>query len=276
MSREERKEQEILEDEIGCEGEPYRIALSFDPDDEPSPLFDYGFHLAELLKGEVIVVHALEHIVSTDTSKEEERIIRLVEGIISSLREEWKGIPHRVEIIYGKEIDNFVQFVEREGIKLFGFYYYRKLLGKSLSEQFLRYLINCSLLVVKDKMEFRPVREVLVPLDFSDSSFKQKEFILRLKACAPYPIKVVFLHVLNGETDAGQEEEIKLLFNELFDGLGELKLGYGEAAEVILEELKKGGYNLVVIGRTGRGLNLECGKVTEAVIRGAPCPVVVV
>ena len=270
------KRREALEDEMGCEGEPYRIALSFDPDDDPSPLFDYGFHLAELLKGEVIVVHALEHIVSTDTSKEEEKIHRLVEEIIASLREEWKRIPHRVEIIYGKEIDSFVHFVEREKIDLFGFYYYRKLLGKSLSEQFIRYLTNCSLLVVKDKMEFRPVKKVLVPLDFSDSSFKQKEFILRLKACAPYPIKVVFLHVLNGETDGAQEEEVKLLFGELFDNLGELKIAYGDAAEVILHELQKGDYNLVVIGRTGRGLNLECGKVTEAVIKGAPCPVVVV
>ena len=267
------RQEELLSEDITPEGK-YRIALSYDPDDEPSPLFDYTFHLAKLTDGEVVVVHALENIVSTQTEEEEEKIRKRVEEIIASLKTA-EGVPYKLDIIYGKDIENFVQFVEKNKIDLFGFYYYKKLFGKTLSQQFVELLTACGLLVVKENQPFRPVERVLVPLDFSESSFKQKEFILRLKKFSPKPVEVVFLHVLE-EEDKSQEEEIKLLFAELFDGLGELKLAYGDPAERIVEILEGENYNLVVIGRTGRGLNLDYGKVTEEVIKEAPCPVVVV
>lgn len=256
----------ILEDRL----EEYTIALSYDPEDDPSPLFDYTFHLAKLLKGKVVVVHALENLVSTKTDEEEEKILRNVEQIVNELNPavEWK-----VEIIYGKEIENFIHFVEKKGINLLAFYYFKKLFGKSLSEQFVEHLTNCGLLVVKEKLTFKPIKKVLVPVDFSESSFKQKEFVLRLKE--GNDLKVDFLHVLEDE-DKSEEEEVKLLFGELFEGIGNLRLECGKPAEKIIEILKKEGYELIVIGRTGRGLNLDYGNVAQEVIKEAPCPVVVV
>ena len=121
-------------------------------------------------------------------------------------------------------------------------------------------------------MRFKPVKKVLVPVDFSESSFKQKEFILRLKE--GNELRVDFLHVLE-EEDKSEEEEVKLLFEELFEGIGNLRLEYGKPAERIIEILKEEDYDLVVIGRTGRGLNLDYGNVAQEVIREAPCPVVV-
>ena len=267
------RQEELLSEELS-QSEPYRIALSYDPDDEPSPLFDYTFHLAKLLAGEVVIVHALESIVSTQTEEEEKKILQKVEETISNLEVEI-DIPYRVEIIYGKEIENFVQFVEKNKINLFSFYFFTKLFGKTLSQLFVETLTNCGLLVVKEKQSFQPIKKVLVPIDFSESSFKQKEFILRLKEYAPYGLEIVFLHVLE-EEDKSQEEEIKLLFAELFDGIGMLEIAYGKPAEKIIEILENKHYNLVVVGRTGRGLNLDYGKVTEEVIKEAPCPVVVV
>lgn len=267
------RKEELLSEDITSD-EKYRIALSFDPDDEPSPLFEYTFHLANLLNGEVVIVHALENIVSTHIEEEERKITTLIEKIVSSIQIA-QGVPYSLEIIYGKDIENFVQFVEKRNINLFGFYYFKKIFGKTLSEQFIEVLTGCNLLVVKEDHRFKPIKKVLVPLDFSESSFKQKEFILRLKKFSPYPIEVIFLHVLD-EEDIGQEEEIKLLFAELFDGLGNLKVAYGNPAKKIVEILKAEDYNLVVIGRTGKGLNLDFGKVTEEVIKEAPCPVVVV
>lgn len=267
------RKEELLSEDITPD-EKYRIALSFDPDDEPSPLFEYTFHLAKLLNGEVVIVHALENIVSTHTEEEEKKITTLVEKIISSIQIT-QGVPYTLEIIYGKDIDNFAQFVEKRNINLFGFYYFKKLFGKTLSEQFIEVLTTCGLLIVKEEHQFKPIKKVLVPLDFSESSFKQKEFILRLKKFSPHPIEVVFLHVLD-EEDSGQEEEIKLLFAELFDGLGSLKVAFGNPSKKIVEILETEDYNLVVIGRTGKGLNLDFGKVTGEVIKEAPCPVVVV
>jgi len=266
------RQEELIAEDLAPEGK-YKIALSFDPEDEPSPLFDYTFHLAKLLGGEVVIVHALEAIVPSQTEEEEKELQKRVEEIVASIKTA-EGVPYTFEIIYGKEIDNFLQFVEKENVNLFGFYYYKKLFGKTLSQQFVETLTSCGLLVVKENQKFKPIKRVLVPLDFSESSQRQKEFVLRLKKYAPYPVEVVFLHVLE-EEDTSHEEEIRLLFAELFDGLGRLVLSYGEAAESIVEILKEENYNLVVIGRTGRGLTLDYGKVTEGVIKESPCPVVV-
>ena len=269
-----RKEELFSSEDVAPEGE-YKIALGYDPDDDPSPLFDYTFHLAALLKGKVVIVHALEGLVSTKTEEEERKIKEQIVKIVENLKEA-QSVPFSVEILYGKDIENFIQFVEKDRIDLFGFYYYKKLLGKSLSQLFLEKLTNCGLLVVKEKQEFRPIRKVLIPLDFSESSFKQKEFVLRLKQFSPQEVEVVFLHVME-EEDKTQKEEVFLLFRELFDeGIGTLRIESGEPEEVILQLLEKEEYNLVVIGRTGKGLNLECGKVTCEVVKEAPCPVVVV
>jgi len=264
------RKEELLSEDLT---EDYKIALSFDPEDEPSPLFDYTFHLANLLNGEVIVVHALENIVSTDTEEEEKRVDSQIEEIIADLN--LPKVPHKIEIIYGKDIEGFIQFVEKENIKLFAFYFFKKLLGKTLSEEFIEKLTNCGLLIVREKQPFREIKSVLVPVDFSENSFKQKEFILRLKRFSPYDIKVVFLHAME-EEDKSEEEEIKLLFSELFEDIGELRIFVGDPAEEILNTLERENFELVVMGRTGRGLNLDYGNVTKEVVEKSPCPVIVV
>ncbi len=58
----------------------------------------------------------------------------------------------------------------------------------------------------------------------------------------------------------------------------ELAVAGGVPADVILSRAKAGGFDLIVMGTHGRtGLRrLLVGSVAEAVIRGAPCPVVTV
>jgi nucleotide-binding universal stress UspA family protein len=267
------RQEELLGGEKG-EGESIKIAVGYDPEDDPSPLFEYSLLFSKLLCGEVVVVHALEGLVGTDTNEEEERIRKKVTEIVSKLPSELtEGVKLSVEILYGKEIENFIQFVEKNGIDLFAFYYYKKLLGRTLSQEFLEKLPT-DLLVVKEDTPFRFIERVLVPLDFSKNSLKQKEFIERLKSCSDAP-RIDFLHVMD-EEDSSEEEELKLLFTELFDGLGNLKIAYGEPAEVIVEEVKKENYDLVVVGRVGKGLNLEFGNVTKEILEEVQCPVVVV
>ena len=265
-----RKEELLSED--GVPEGVYKLGLCYDPEDNPSPLFEYTFHLATLLRGEVVVIHALEHIVSTQTEEEEKRITSKVEELIKALP--FEGVKYRVEFLYGKEVENFTQLVEREKIDLLAFYYYKKLFGKTLSELFLEQVTNTGLLVVKEKQTFEEIKRVLVPLDFSESSFRQKEFVLRLKKYAPYEVEIDFLHVLD-EEDEGDRQEVKMLFTELFDGLGNLRIEVGEPAEVIVKLAETEKYNLIAVGRTGRGLNLDYGSVTKEVVEEAPCPVVV-
>jgi nucleotide-binding universal stress UspA family protein len=268
------RQDELIEGEKG-EDKVEKVAVGYDPEDNPSPLFDYGFYFARLLCGELIIVHAIETIVDPQNLEEEEKQITAeVEKIVDSLPSWVKdGVKYSVEIIYGKEVENFVQFVEERGVDLFGFYYYKKFLGKTLSQDFLEKLPT-SLLVLKEDTPFREIRRVLVPLDFSKNSLGQKEFVEKLKSCNG-EMEFDFLHVMDGE-DSSEEEELKLLFNELFDGLGSLRIAYGDPAEEIVKAVEEGNYDLVVLGRIGKGLNFEFGNVTKEVLEEVKCPVVVV
>jgi nucleotide-binding universal stress UspA family protein len=163
--------------------------------------------------------------------------------------------------------------VEERKIDLFAFYYYKKLLGRTLSQEFVEKLPT-NLLVVKEDTPFREIKKILVPLDFSKNSLGQKEFIERLKNCGG-GLKIDFLHVMD-EKDNSEEEELKLLFTELFDGLGDLKIVYGEPAEEIVKFTEEKAYDLIVVGRVGKGLNLDFGNVTKEILEEVECPVVVV
>jgi nucleotide-binding universal stress UspA family protein len=256
------------------DGEDFKIAIGFDPEDNPSPLFEYSFELAHLLCSELVVVHAVENLVNPTPQEDEEKIKLAVEKILEKIPAGLKeGINLSVEILYGKDIETFSQFVEKRGIKLFAFYFYKKLLGKTIAETFVEKLPT-ALLAVREKHSYRPIKKILVPLDFSGISLKQKEFIARMLTCRER-LEVVFFHVLD-KRDSSEEEEVKLLFEEIFEGMGELKLAYGNPEEEILKELKEGGYNLVMVGRVGKGLNGICGKVTKEILEEAPCPTVVV
>lgn len=253
--------------------ESFKIALGYDPSDEPTPLFEYSFHLAQLTAGEIVIVHALEHVVSETVKEEEENLSHQLEELLKTLN--LPEVPHKIEFLYGKDLENFVQFVEKEKVNLFAFYFYKKLLGKTIAQEFLEQLTNCSLLVVKEKIPFREIKKVLVPIDFSESSSKQKDIVERIKNFAPYDVEFVFLHVLEEDNET-EREEVEMLFKELFESYGEFKILVGEPEEKILKELEDETYDLVIVGRTGRGLNLVCGEVTKAVVEEAPCPVIVV
>ncbi|GEM_PF-1171127 len=253
----------------------YKIAVGYDPEDNPYPLFDYAFEMAKLLKGKVIFVHALEEIVKTDRVEEEEKsILQKLTEILSNYTR--YRVPMEIKILYGKSIETFQKLVEEFHIDLFAFYFYKKLFGKSFSQELLEYLPT-NLLVVKDNIKFRKIKKVLVPVDFSESSFKQKEFIERLLTYSPYRLEIDFVHIVEEEnTDPSKEEEIRYLFKELFGTTEKLILLNGDPEEAIIELIHEKDYDLVVLGRTGKGLNQEGGRVSKTVVKEAPCPVVLV
>ena len=257
-------------------GEIFKIAIGFDPEDEPSPLFDYAFQLARLLDGLVIIVHAIEVPLEKEKTLQEEK--KIVEEINQLLKERFfsleEGKDYLIRIIYGKDIKSFNHFIEKEEINLFGFYYYKKLFGKNFSQVLLENL-NSPLLVLKEKVPYREIERILIPIDFSETSFRQREFIERLMQSTIKNFKITFLHILNEEkkNDPAEKEEVKLLFNEFFGDLGELTLDYGEPEEKIVKYLKD--YDLVVIGKTGKGLNSAFGKVSMTVIENAEAPIIV-
>jgi nucleotide-binding universal stress UspA family protein len=141
---------------------------------------------------------------------------------------------------------------------------------------------------------------VLCPLDFSDCSRHALEHALVV--CTKFGSKLRVLHVEESDTFTGSEtfaidiehevlraldkllhgsrkRDMKKLLVELED-LGAVRslpeVAGGDPASTILEAAKV--VDMVVIGTHGRsGLKrLVLGSVAEKVVRGAPCPVLVV
>ena len=265
-----RTAEEFIEN-LEASEETYKFAIGYDPEDETSPLFNYSFELGTLLNARIYIVHALEHFVLGETQKEERKLTEQIEQLITKYNR--FNLPYKIKILYGKTVETFSEFIKKEKINLFGFYFYKKRFGRSLAEEFLEHL-NCSLFVVREEHRYNGISKILVPIDFSESSFLQKEFILRLKTYTEKNLEITYLHVL--ESSSESTEEVELLFKELFDDGSKLKIRYGETAEEILKELEEGNYDLAVLGKKGRGINIGIGENAKEVVEEAPCPIVLI
>lgn len=141
------------------------------------------------------------------------------------------------------------------------------------------------------------MKTILVPVDFSDLTAPVVDAAVNL--ARGFGSRVVLLHVALPDPaflgfDAGpavvqeavardfQSEEAKL--TELRDRLVEKGVdsiwvhSEGPTAETILQSCRKHGAELIVMGSHGHGalFHLLAGSVTQAVLKAAPCPVLVV
>lgn len=134
---------------------------------------------------------------------------------------------------------------------------------------------------------------ILVPVDFSDVTPALVEAAKGFaKALGSHVVLLNVMHpphiavsqmgqAIAGERDVRQDY---LHLNELMRQLEKNGIGatcdqpQGRPADVILEECAKKSANLIIMGSHGHGAvyNLLVGSVTEAVLRSARCPVVVV
>lgn len=138
------------------------------------------------------------------------------------------------------------------------------------------------------------IKRILCPTDFSEASKNAirytNEFARTMNA------DVIFIHVVEPrpittdmsvayipiETDlekAAEEDLITLLEEEKDKGIAAKKIVLvGQPAETIIEQSKANDVDLIILGSHGRaGLTrLLMGSVAEAVLRKAPCPVLIV
>jgi nucleotide-binding universal stress UspA family protein len=143
------------------------------------------------------------------------------------------------------------------------------------------------------------IRSILLPTDFSDCAAHAREYAASFARSAG--ASLVCLHVVEpvspavGYTGLGEPLPVADLADELqdtaarelpkiagcpeFAGLSvEEVIAHGEVAAEIVRVARERGVDLIVIathGRTGLGRMLF-GSTAEAVVRHAPCPVLVV
>ena len=146
------------------------------------------------------------------------------------------------------------------------------------------------------------IKSVLFPTDFSDSSFKVKNYLLKLKEAGLQ--KVVLLNVIDRyslddaieeceykfsknlrecirhrkqELISERERKLYLLGNDL--GISyEIVVRRGKPFKVIIKTAKEFGVDLIVMGSHGKGKieELLLGSVAENVVRHSPIPVMVI
>ena len=143
-------------------------------------------------------------------------------------------------------------------------------------------------------------KKILVPTDFS--KYSDKALLEAVDIAKKYGSKIYLLHVIDEHIQQCavdycigaevikklQRESLKASKEKLHEGINaiadakrldvEIDVKEGVPSEVILSEQKKKSADLIVIashGKTGILKNL-IGSVTDKVVRGAKCPVIVV
>lgn len=161
--------------------------------------------------------------------------------------------------------------------------YKRQLLGRSLSE---KVIDNVRVWVYKDGCSPQ-IGTVCVPLDFSDRSVKQLEFLKYLKT--HFPIEFRLLHALNTERLKDKltfDEYLRLvkdrkdeaihLFKETF---GELELDIlfleGDPYRSLSEHINSERYSLTLMSKRGKGMAKIVGSVSRYLLRSIKCPMIV-
>ncbi|MFA6665327.1 MAG: universal stress protein [Armatimonadota bacterium] len=128
---------------------------------------------------------------------------------------------------------------------------------------------------------------VLITTDGSEDSYKAVRSYIHLTHATQHDINILYVmpRIAIGR-DAGyfqleQEREAAGALNtvkEIFREVGEViktELKQGDAAQAIVQVAKDGEYDLIVMGRKGRGGFREylLGSVSRYVVQNAPCSV---
>lgn len=138
------------------------------------------------------------------------------------------------------------------------------------------------------------IKKILCTTDFSDASKNAlryaNEFALSMGATViilhvvePRPIatdmSVAYIPIEADLEKAAEEDLAQLVIDEKYKGITATRLVLvGSPAEMILQQAKSQDVDLIILGSHGRsGLTrLLMGSVAEAVLRKAPCPVLIV
>jgi universal stress protein A len=140
------------------------------------------------------------------------------------------------------------------------------------------------------------VRQILVPIDFSDCSYKALRYalafamkfragVILLHVIELYPVDYVFGSKSTTEASDGREEQAKARLAQLGKGCAGPDLvkvstivRFGRPFREIAKAAKERQVDLIITGTHGfTGFrHLQLGSTAEKVVRYAPCPVMVV
>lgn len=164
--------------------------------------------------------------------------------------------------------------------------YKRKLFGRSVPEWILSGTDGLRLWVYKEGCKV-DIKRVCLPVDFSERSVGQVEFTEYLRGFFKFDYDLVyamnmsrFINKLSSKdytkSLSDKKEEIMQMYTDIFGGK-ELNLVIleGDPYREMVKYINSSNYDLVVIGRRGKGMRERIGSVSLHMVRSLKCPVVV-
>ncbi len=131
------------------------------------------------------------------------------------------------------------------------------------------------------------IKRVCLPVDFSERSVKQVEFVLKLREFLSFEFDLVYsinISRLKNKLDSGDYSksledkvgEARHMFTDMFGGKEmNLVLLEGDPYKEMVRFINSSNYDLVVVGRRGRGMRERIGSVSLHLIRSLKCPALV-
>ncbi len=164
--------------------------------------------------------------------------------------------------------------------------YEKRLFGKSAPEWILSETDKLGLWVYKEGCHGN-IKRVCLPVDFSERSIRQVEFSEYLRVFFNFDYDLVyamnisrFINKLSSKdykkSLLNKKEEAMHMYTDTFGGRDlNLVVLEGDPYKEMVKHINSSGYELVIIGRRGRGMRESIGSVSLHMVRSLKCPVVV-
>lgn len=164
--------------------------------------------------------------------------------------------------------------------------YKKQLFIKSIPEWLISATDNLRIWIYKEEAK-ASIKRVCLPVDFSERSIKQVEFTDFLKRYFNFEYELVYAmntkRFLNKISKRDYErslsdkrEEVMYMYTDIFGGRDiNLVLIEGDPYREMVKYINSSHYDLVVIGRRGRGMRERIGSVSLHMARSIKCPLIV-
>ena len=278
-----------------------KILAGIDFEKDTEKVLTYASYFAENFNASLDLLHVLDYLVTPPAYLipyiEEEK--RIVGQKFAALKKELagSGIRAEAEVIAGRLRESFDMTIKNQSTDMLVLGFMSHVFRRSSSEKLIKGLRIPMLVVRGDKAESAKigslkVRKILCTTDFSEISGKAlnaaKE--LAVKLSSQLEIVHVFPNYIFEQMKALKDRDglLKELYNESKDTLEKFlhasgltvagTMEEGEPDRRIVSFAKEKDFDLIVIGARGLGHieGMLIGSVTDAVLKSAPCPVLVI
>jgi len=278
-----------------------KILAGIDFEKDTEKVLAYASYFANNFNASLDLLHVLDYLVTPPAylmpyiQEEKRNIGQKFAALKKELAD--SGVRAEDEVIAGRLRESFEMTIKNQNMDMLVLGYMSHVLRRSSSERLIKGLRIPMLVVRGDKAESAKVgslkvRKILCPTDFSEISGKAlnaaKE--LAVKLSAQLEIVHVFPNYVFEEMKALKDRDglMRELYTEAKDTLEKFLHASGLAVSGTVEEgepdrrivsyAKEKDVDLIVIGARGLGRieGMLIGSVTDAVLKSAPCPVLVI